>query len=444
MSNQAIASALLLTGILSGVAGADRLKGTYRPIGPRSAAEPAPRLGPQHRILFVNRSGGTYIPGNDEDSAENRSTIAGDVSRIPPFHGNDEAWAQVIACVRDMYAPFAIDVVDVEPPMGTTYIESVVGGTWSDLKGMDPAGGVSPFRCETIEKGINYTFSADYGDDWQSICETIAQESGHTFGLEHAMLCSDPMTYLPACGLRHFQDQDVSCGEFENRACSCSSTTQNSVQHLLGVLGPSDDIPPEIAVTEPRDGQTVETGFAITAEAMDDIRIDRVQYFIDGMMFGSDDRAPYEGFGPIDLRSGQHTLEVVAVDGDENRSSETLQIMVPPACATDADCGMGRVCDVDRCLGDLGAVCDDHSECASQQCFSDLDTQGFCTVTCTTSDVCPAGYQCLQPEFGSTRCMPSPPAAGCSVSLMDVGEAGGAWLLLVLLTALLALRRRAR
>ena len=39
----------------------------------------------------------------------------------------------------------------------------------------------------------------------------MAQETGHTFGLDHAFLCADPMTYLDGCTLpKQFQDVDTS------------------------------------------------------------------------------------------------------------------------------------------------------------------------------------------------------------------------------------------
>jgi hypothetical protein len=418
---------LLVTIALAGIAAAEHprpLRGTYIPIGPRRAEEPTPRLGPRHRILFVNRYGGTYSPGNVDDSSENRSTVAGETSRIPAFHGGDAGWAQVMSCLKDIYGPYAIEVTDVEPTPGTTYIESVVGGSWQDLKGIGPAGGVSPFRCETIERGINYTFSADYGEDWRTICEVVAQESAHSFGLEHEMLCDDPLTYLPACGPRRFQDFDAHCGEFENRVCSCGGSLQNSHQHLLAVLGPSDDIPPDVALTSPRDGETVSAGFAITAEAMDDVRVDRVEYFIDGAMVGSDERPLYQGEAPIDLLPGEHVVEAVAVDGDENRKGQAVRVTVPAACAVDGDCQAGTVCAQSRCLGAIGAGCEDHTDCANEQCYFDtLAVEGYCTVLCDSDAACPDGFACLEPEFGSRRCMPrSNSDGGCTVSAAAPAE----------------------
>jgi hypothetical protein len=400
-------------------------RGTYVPIGPRTADEPVPRLGPRHRILYVNRHGGTYLPGNADDSSENRSSIADDLSTIPPFHGDEAAWREVMDCVRGIYSPYAIDVVD-EEPRGTTYIESVVGGNWDDLKGISPAGGVSPFRCETIERGINFIFSAGYGNDWRGICETIAQESGHTFGLEHEMRCDDPMTYLPACGLRTFQDEDAPCGEFTARTCQCSGATQNSHRQLLEALGPADRNPPSVALTEPREGETVTLGFVMKAEAADDVRIDRVEYFIDGTLVTADERVPYQAHAPIDLLAGAHTIEAVAVDGDENRTGQIVTVQVAPACATDGDCGDGRLCDADRCLAALGTACDDHSECASTQCYFDPDVAaGYCTVTCSDDGACPPGFACLEPEFGGRRCMPEPKAGGCRAARAGAHERRG-------------------
>jgi uncharacterized protein (TIGR03382 family) len=83
-------------------------------------------------------------------------------------------------------------------------------------------------------------------DDPQIVCEIMAQEIAHSFGLDHEMLPSDPMTYLDYNGDRTFQDTMASCGEFADRMCGINGNMcrqrQNSVALLkqrLGVHGAS-------------------------------------------------------------------------------------------------------------------------------------------------------------------------------------------------------------
>jgi hypothetical protein len=136
-------------------------------------------------------------------------------------------------------------------------------------------GGVAPFTCGLIPTAVVYAFADVYGGDNQGICETVAQEVSHAFGLDHEFLCEDPMTYLSGCGAKTFQDQAASCGEFEPRECSCGGSSQNSVQQMLQTIGASDgtvvppsrygvpgDWPPEtvLSVTlEECDGRTAMT-----------------------------------------------------------------------------------------------------------------------------------------------------------------------------------------
>src|SRR5829696_9607857 len=57
-----------------------------------------PAAAPMHRILFVNKNGGTYSPGLD-NSSTNTSSIVTEVSMIPAFHLSDLAWEQVMQCI---------------------------------------------------------------------------------------------------------------------------------------------------------------------------------------------------------------------------------------------------------------------------------------------------------------------------------------------------------
>jgi uncharacterized protein (TIGR03382 family) len=69
----------------------------------------------------------------------------------------------------------------------------------------------------------------------------MAQEIAHSYGLDHQMLPSDPMTYLDYDGDRTFQDQAAACGEFEARPCGIAGNIcraqQNSVLLLEQRLG---------------------------------------------------------------------------------------------------------------------------------------------------------------------------------------------------------------
>jgi MYXO-CTERM domain-containing protein len=237
--------------------------------------------------IFMNRNGGTYSPGSD-DSRRNTSIVPRTTSTIQPFPFGNAAWNGIVECVRDQFAQFNVEIVETEPPSNVRYVEHVVGGRPQDVGLPNGVGGVAPidnFNCGIIDVAINYTFAEVYGGDVQSICETAAQEIAHSFSLDHAFFCPDPMTYLGGCGDKTFQNSERNCGEFEPRQCNCNRATQNSVRIMLEKLGanggggveppPVDPTPPAVSITSPANNATLleNSTIVITATASDNLAI---------------------------------------------------------------------------------------------------------------------------------------------------------------------------
>jgi len=88
-----------------------------------------------------------------------------------------------------------------------------------------------------INNAITFLFAQAFGDDTDELCAAAAMELAHSFGLEHAFLCEDPMTYLTGCGRKRFTDQDVPCGEYSARACTCGGGSTNSHRKLIAAVG---------------------------------------------------------------------------------------------------------------------------------------------------------------------------------------------------------------
>ncbi len=242
-----LAPLLLTAGLLavgSSDASAERPRGTYVRMEQPAAHDDHDDV---PRILYLNRciGGCTLTPGQD-DAINNTSGIVNGTSLLAEFPYGDEVWNEVVECVRDQYSLFNINITDQDP--GTVpHFESIVAGYAEDI-GAGGAGGIAPFSCGVWGNSINFTFAETLGGNAQILCEVVAQESGHVMGLEHAMLCEDPMTYLSGCGPKKFQNIDAECGEFEAVPCSCGNATQNSVQHLVDIFGPGD-IEPTAEVT---------------------------------------------------------------------------------------------------------------------------------------------------------------------------------------------------
>jgi uncharacterized protein (TIGR03382 family) len=131
-------------------------------------------------------------------------------------------------------------VTDVDPG-DVPHVEAVIGGSPDDIGGPPEWGGVAPYACQVIPDAVIYVFAELWNDSAPDVCHAAAQEIAHTLGLDHEVLCSDPMTYLDSCGDKAFQDVDAPCGERDARDCACGGATQNSVEVLTRVLGHRGD-----------------------------------------------------------------------------------------------------------------------------------------------------------------------------------------------------------
>jgi len=222
------------------------------------------------RVIYLNRDGALLLPG-DNDARTDRSSIVTQPVSITPWDIDDDTWADTVACMRGMYARFDVEVTDVDPG-DTPHVEAIFGGHPSDVGLPDEVAGVSPFTtdCSIIENSIVFTFTDVLPDDAQLMCEVMAQEIAHSYGLDHQLTPEDPMTYLDYDGDREFQNEMAACGEFESRACGIDGSVcrdgQNSVALLTSRLGRRDaegsDASPGVptTTTEPEVGGCAASG----------------------------------------------------------------------------------------------------------------------------------------------------------------------------------------
>ena len=207
-------------------------------------------LGQDAKIFYLNRDGGTYVPGAADDSRRNRSSLAVTESTIPAWNIDDENWAEIVDCVRGLFEPYNAFVTDVDP-IGPTHVEAVVGGSYLDLNNQlqRPVGGVAPFPsdCGVIENSVVFAFAEDALGDNRQVCEVIAHEIAHSYGLDHSFFCEDIMSYLVGCGDKTFVNGAVPCGEANARECmdvlsvpptyDCEKETQNPAFILAERIG---------------------------------------------------------------------------------------------------------------------------------------------------------------------------------------------------------------
>lgn len=284
------------------------------------------------RILFVNRcADGCVITPGPEDAIANTSGIVSSTTTLQPFPYGDAVWDEMLACVRQQYSRFDINVTDVDPG-DVPHFESIVAGRGEDI-GAGGVGGIAPFSCGVWGNSINFTFPETIGGSAQELCEVVAQESGHVMGMEHAYLCEDPMTYLSDCGPKEFQDIDAPCGEFSPVSCECGNTTQNSVQHLMQIFGPGN-IPAtaHLEILDVREDPDDSDGNAIFEPG---------ESLVVEIAITNEGNFPSEDVA-IKIKSGGHLRlrkrsEAIVVEPRQTITLELIAEVKPSACAKQVD-----------------------------------------------------------------------------------------------------------
>jgi MYXO-CTERM domain-containing protein len=448
----------------SGVAGVG-ICGTPEPTGTCARVD---NSGPQpRRTVYLNRHGGTYAPAGDSNSATNQVALdnfAG--GTIAPLSLDDTNWAGVVQCVKDFYAPYNIDITDVEPDASTSYLEAVVGGTEANV-GLDahlPPGntllGIAATNelgngCDVEERGICFAFADNHGSladatNRKELCITIAHETGHLLGLEHEVHAADLMSYEINNHTKSFSNFDSACGTYEDMPGNCicgASSTQNTDVVLLENAGPNEKVPPVVTIKSPAPGATVGPGFVVEAEATDDHHVASVELVIGGQVVASAQLPPYNLKAPLSVAVGDLSYEVRAYDKSSNKAVATSTVKVEPGCTGPADCESNEQCKNGACLGDVGHTCTSAANCADGLCIppagAGLNDSKFCTRTCDDSSACPSGFACDDSTGGATKCNPTDGAGGCGCSAgRQRNTAGLSALAMFGLVTLLARRRR--
>lgn len=424
----------------------DRPRGTIMWI-----EDDSPRLEEQSHssnIIYLNRcAGGCTIHPGGNDSRSNHSRIASRQSTVSEWRHSDEAWDDLVQCVQAMYDPYDIVVTD-ENPGDTPHFESITAGTPGELDLARGVGGIAPFSCGVVNNAITFTFANRYSSV-REICEVVAQETAHAFGLEHAYDCEDPMTYLPDCGTKWFQDRNSQCGEFSPRACDCR-TNQNSHRLLMDHFGPGPTAGPNMKFARPTPNSNIEGDFKIEVRS-DDYYFDvsEVEVFVNGESLGTSSIAPFI-FSPPEGLEGLTTLEVRAVDRRGFESSKSVEVNVGAPCSAGSCPASDRVCYQGFCIkgpeveGGFGFACEKNADCSSELCATDSEGMGVCTETCELENGdCPAGYGCV--STGETNvCWPGVKEGGEEGGCALAGERAGGLATLALLLLGLAMPRRRR
>ena len=403
-------------------------------------------------IIYLNncKPNGCAIKVGNSNSTTDTSSIPNNNSTVSAWAFSQSEWDQVVACVRETYGPFGVSIVDTRPAAGTNYHMAIVAGSPSNIGLSGGVGGISEFGCGYIPNAVSFSFANIYGGDVEQTCWTVAQETAHSWGLDHKYDNRDPMTYLGSGPSKKvFQNASGSCGEFSARSCQCGGSTMNSYQEILATFGSSTPTPPTVAISTPTEGQSGLTKqFQIRADIVDDIGIGRAELRIDNQLVSTLSQAPYAWNAPATLGQGLHTILVTAYDVGGSMAMATVSASIGLACGSADDCTTTTDTCVDgRCVpgsgvaGGLGTGCADSAECLSGQCAADAGGDHYCVEGCDpTKDACPSGFACLDTSVTTGVCWPSDTEGGICNS--SGNQNIPAFALLGFVAVLVTIRRR--
>src|SRR5690349_13612629 len=114
--------------------------------GARHAAPGSKAFTQVSHLIYLDNcmpNGCTVSPGFD-DSLTNHSSIPNQTAQLAGWSWGQQNWDNLVQCVKDMYAPFDVQITDVDPGPGVNHFTVMVGGNSTDI-GVPGAGGVAPF-----------------------------------------------------------------------------------------------------------------------------------------------------------------------------------------------------------------------------------------------------------------------------------------------------------
>ncbi len=457
-----------------------------------TVAPAAAQVGNVSKIIYLERcSGGCTVTKGTDDARAYTSSIPNDPGQytLGEWQNSqgqvgaaaDEEWAMLVQCVKEVYSPFDVEITDVKPT-SPTYHMNIVAGLPRDVQLSNGVGGISPgVGCTPVDNRITYTFANSYRSTnvvyrTNTLCQVVAQETAHTYGLDHSFsfgsgnltrsACNDPMTYRTDCGgQRFFRNEPATCGEYSPMPCACGAN-QNAHLALLNVFGPGNPITraPELTVKAPASGATVVDNFEVLANASAQRGIFAMELWINGYMWKSIGGAawgvngqPATDYGiriPPEVPDGVLDIVVKAKDDiDKTTESPVITVTKGAPCTSADSCLEGQKCEAGKCFwdppaGQFGDACEYPQFCSTgTTCSGRSADDTICTRTCVlgVDDSCDPGYECVESSDNAPICWPAGKGGEggiCSVSSSNEGAIVS--LSLSLLGLVVVVRRKRR
>ncbi len=195
---------------------------------------------PGAHTYFLNQAGASFSRGKPS-GANNTSPITDAAVDIPAAGLSTSDWAEVMACARDLVAPFNIRIVDTDPSP-TEHSEIVFTADPASI-GLPPQNAVASFSCGLIDPGVAFVFTEAFDTPLtnRQICEMAAWDIAKLAGIDNTRTCAS-VTHWNGTECSNdldFFNDDLPCGETQQRSCQCGGDTVNPYRAMLDTFGPN-------------------------------------------------------------------------------------------------------------------------------------------------------------------------------------------------------------
>ncbi|MEZ4401212.1 MAG: Ig-like domain-containing protein [Kofleriaceae bacterium] len=390
--------------------------------------EPPAAAATVSNIIYLNRCAGgctiTKTAYPNSSSLNNTTWIGGQgipegtSYTISEFAFSQAVWDEFVTCVKDVYRPYDVQIV-TDDPGNVPHHEAIVAGRSSEAGlsgGILGQAELGAGFCAPKDNAISFNFANDHNgiaglSVAENLCWTVAQETAHSWGLDHEFDCHDALTYVPglpsggSCGIKFFRNSAFACGENAARPCVCGGSTQNSHQKILTVFGAGTgpQLLPTMNITAPTNGSMFPAGNSVVVSATSRRGMSKVEVYINGWKWTEKEGAgpSYVVSVPAGVPDGVMDIKARACDDIDVCAEQTVTVTRGAPCANADACLAGQKCEAGKCFWDppsveLGGACTIDQECLSLQCSDIGGGVKACAVPCQggPNDFCPEGFSC--------------------------------------------------
>lgn len=134
---------------------------------------------------------------------------------------------------------------------------------------------------------------------------------------------------------RRFLQTLAACAALLVMLAGCGGSGGTGETSGTNATAPPDAARPSVALNAPAGGSTVSGVTTISASAADDVAVTRVEFYLDGVLAGSDSSAPYAlSWDTASLARGSYTWSARAYDAAGNAGQSAGLVLQVPIAVT--------------------------------------------------------------------------------------------------------------